>query len=59
MREYVVLPDSVLASSRTLRGWLLKAHTYASNLPPKKSPTTTTTARAKGSRSRPKRLVQR
>jgi TfoX/Sxy family transcriptional regulator of competence genes len=59
MREYMVLPDSVLASSRSLRSWLLKAHAYASSLSPKRSPVAATTGRAKSSHSPPKHRDQR
>jgi TfoX/Sxy family transcriptional regulator of competence genes len=35
MREYVVVPDAMLKSSRQLRGWLAKSYDYARTLPPK------------------------
>jgi hypothetical protein len=35
MREYVVLPATVLNSSKLLDGWLAKSFQYASSLPPK------------------------
>ena len=35
MREYAVVPDAVLQSSRQLRTWLERAFAYARSLPPK------------------------
>lgn len=36
MREYLAVPDAVLALQGQLRSWLVKAHAYARSLPPKK-----------------------
>ena len=36
MREYVVLPRTVLEEAAQLRSWLARATAYASTLPPKK-----------------------
>jgi TfoX/Sxy family transcriptional regulator of competence genes len=36
MREYVVVPDRVLASKRSLRPWVRKAFDYAASLAAKK-----------------------
>ena len=35
MREYVVVPDGVMKSSRQLTAWLGKSFDYARSLPPK------------------------
>ena len=35
MREYVVVPDGVMKSSRQLNAWLGKSFEYARSLPPK------------------------
>jgi len=37
MREYVVVPEAVLGSERSLKTWLGKARDYAASLPPKRS----------------------
>jgi TfoX/Sxy family transcriptional regulator of competence genes len=36
MREYLEVPEAVLASPAQLLSWLVKAHGYAASLPPKK-----------------------
>jgi TfoX/Sxy family transcriptional regulator of competence genes len=36
MREYVVVPEAVLGSERSLKTWLGKARDYAASLPPKR-----------------------
>jgi len=38
MREYVVLPPALLEDAGELGRWLSRAATYASSLPPKKTP---------------------
>ena len=35
MREYVVVPDALIEDSTAVRGWLDRAASYASSLPPK------------------------
>jgi TfoX/Sxy family transcriptional regulator of competence genes len=35
MKEYVVLPDALLADRDALRGWMAKGLAYAASLPPK------------------------
>lgn len=35
MREYVVVPDSVVRSTKQLSAWIAKALAYARSLPPK------------------------
>jgi TfoX/Sxy family transcriptional regulator of competence genes len=35
MREYVVLPDSLLEDPRELKRWVARGHAYVASLPPK------------------------
>ena len=36
MKEYVCLPEEIVADAEATRGWLEKAYAFASSLPPKK-----------------------
>lgn len=54
MREYVVLPPSVLSSRKTLAGWIGKAVAYAGSLPEKTAKKNARSSAAKKTKPRAK-----